>query len=243
MTIPMTVVLLPLDEDSRRIEVAALRYGGFEVATAHSVEQAVTHVRVHRADAVVIDPSMANVEQMVGELRSRTELPIIVLSETGGEGDVVIALNAGADDCIAKPFAVEELVARMRAVTRRGQRSEVVAPIVTDDFTVDLAARRVFRPDVGEVSLTGVEWRMVEILLRRPGHLVLRQQLFEEIWGPRGAHSPNYLRVFVARVRQKLEPEPACPRYLLTVKGLALVFEVGPGHLDHEAAADDSTSS
>jgi two-component system KDP operon response regulator KdpE len=225
----MNVVLLDLDQGSRRIEVAALRYGGYEVTTAHTVEQAVTHVRTYRTDAVLVDPAQLDMAQLVAELRARTELPIIVVSEGEGDVDLVSALDAGADDYISKPFRVEELLARMRAALRRVRRTEAPAAIVTDDFSIDLAARRAFHSDGSEIYLTGIEFRMVEILLRHPGHVVSREQILEEIWGPRGVHSPHYLRVFVNRVRQKLEPDPAHPRYLHTAAGVGMVFKLEHG--------------
>jgi two-component system KDP operon response regulator KdpE len=231
------VVLLDPDDEDRRIEVSALRYGGFEAAVVQSVEQAVTYLRAHRAAALVVDPSRSDVTKMVGELRSRSEVPILVVSEVGGEMDVVVSLDAGADDFIGKPFGVEELLARLRAVTRRIQRSEVVAPVVTEHFTIDLTARRAFYPNGAEIFLTGVEFRIVEILLREPGHLVLRERILEEVWGPRGVERPGYLRVFVARIRQKLEPDPSHPRYVLTANGLGLVFEVGHGQFEREPGA------
>jgi two-component system KDP operon response regulator KdpE len=223
----MTIVLLDLDQGARRIEVAALRYGGYEVTTVQTVEQAVSNLRAHRADAVLVDPARRDITELVAGLRSRTELPIIVISDADGEFDVVDALDAGADDYVEKPFRVEELLARMRSAIRRVHRSQVPALIVTEDFTIDLDARRVFHSDGSEIFLTGVEFRMVEILLRRPGHLVSREQILDEIWGERGVRNPNYLRVFVARIRHKLEPDPAHPRYLHTANGLGLVFDLG----------------
>jgi two-component system KDP operon response regulator KdpE len=234
----MNVVLLDLDQGSRRIEVAALRYGGYEVTTAHTVEQAVTHVRTYRTDAVLVDPAQLDMAQLVAELRARTELPIIVVSEGEGDVNLVSALDAGADDYISKPFRVEELLARMRAALRRVRRMEDPAAIVTDDFTIDIAARRAFHSDGSEIYLTGVEFRMVEILLRQPGHVVSREQILEEIWGPRGVHSPHYLRVFVNRVRQKLEPDPAHPRYLHTAAGVGMVFKLEHG----ESQTSEDTS-
>jgi two-component system, OmpR family, KDP operon response regulator KdpE len=225
----VTVVLLDLDRGWRRSEVAALRFGGYEVDTVRTVEQAITHLRVHRAEVVIVDPARSDVTPLLEELRARTELPIIVIAEAEDELGVVAALDAGADDYVAKPYRVEELLARTRAAVRRARKTEVADPIITDDFTVDIAARRAFRTDGSEISLTGVEFRMVEILLRHPGHLVPRQEILQEIWGSRGVRSPNYLRVFVSRVRQKLEPDPAHPRYVLTATGLGLVFDVGPG--------------
>jgi two-component system, OmpR family, KDP operon response regulator KdpE len=230
----MKVVLLDLDQGSRRIEVAALRYGGYDVETVQTVEQAVTQLRTHRSDALLVDPARSDVTELLEELRARTELPIIVVSDAENESRVVAALDAGADDFVAKPLRVEELLARMRAVARRVQTTYAAAPIVTDHFTIDVVARRAFRTDGSEIFLTGVEFRMVEILLRHPGHLVAREQILEEIWGPRGVRRPNYLRVFVARVRQKLEPDPSHPRYVLTANGLGLVFEVGHGQFERD---------
>lgn len=235
-------MLLDLDQSSRRIEVAALRYGGYEVATVHTVAQAVTHLRTHRTEAVVVDPARSDVTPLVRELRARTQIPIMVVSDAEGDLDVVAALDAGADDYLAKPFGVEELLARVRAAVRRAQRAEPAAIIVTEDFTIDITARRAFHADGPEIFLTGVEWRMVEILLRHPGHLVPREQILEEIWGPLGVRSPNYLRVFSSRIRQKLEPDPTHPRYLLTVNRLGLVFEVGRAQIGHDAATPDDTT-
>jgi two-component system KDP operon response regulator KdpE len=235
----VTVVLLDLDRGSRRSEVAALRFGGYEVDTVRTVEQAITRARMHRVELVIIDPARSDVTPLLEELRARTELPIIVIAEAEDELGVVAALDAGADDYVAKPYRVEELLARTRAAVRRAQKTEVADPIVTDDFTVDIAARRIFRTDGSEISLTGVEFRMVEILLRHPGRLVPREEILQEIWGPRGVRTPNYLRVFVSRVRQKLEPDPAHPRYVLTVTGLGLVFDVGPGRFTHDTVSGE----
>jgi two-component system, OmpR family, KDP operon response regulator KdpE len=227
----MTVVLLELDPDSRRIEVATLRYGGYEVARVRTIEQAITQVRARRADAILVDPGTSEAVTIVESLRARTDSPIFVVGEFGAEIDAIAVLDAGADDCLSKPFSAEEMLARLRASVRRVRRSDVMLPFVNDDFTIDLAARRVFHPDGSEIFLTGVEFRMIEILLRHPGHLVSREQILEEIWGAKGKHNPNYLRVFVARIRQKIEPDPAHPRYLLTATGLGLVFDVGGGQV------------
>jgi two-component system KDP operon response regulator KdpE len=222
----MTVVLLELEPESQRIEGATLRYGGYKVATARTIEQAITLARVRRAGAVLVDPARSNAAHIVETLRARTDLPIFVVSEYGGEMDAAAVLDAGADDYISKPFGVEELLARIRASVRRVRKSEATAPMVTNDFTIDIAARRAFHSDGSEICFTGVEFRMIEVLLRHPGYLVARQQILEEIWGPRGKDNPNYLRVFTARIRQKLEPDPSHPRYLLTAPGLGLVFDV-----------------
>jgi two-component system KDP operon response regulator KdpE len=225
----VTVVLVELDPDSRRIEAATLRYGGYEVARVHTVDQAITLVRTRRAGAVLVDPGRADAVDMVRELRTRTDLPVLVVAERAGQSGAVAVLDAGADDYLVKPFGVEELLARLRASIRRVRRSEGAEPFTTKDFTIDVAARRAFHADGSEIPLTGVEFRLIEVLLRSPGHLVAREKLLEEVWGAKGKRNPNYLRVFVARIRQKLEPDPAHPRYLLTATGLGLVFEMGDG--------------
>ena len=222
----MTVVLIDLDEDSRRMEMAALRYGGYDVHTVQTVRQAIKFLRNQRGDAVLIDPAPFDAVQLVGELRAQTDVPVLVVTEVADEPDVVVALDAGADDFMAKPVGVEELLARLRAALRRVQSSGEPAPIVTADFTIDVAARRAFHPNGSEIPFTGVEFRMIEVLLRNPGHLVSREQLLKEVWGPQAAKNQNYLRVFTNRIRQKLEPDPAHPRYLLTASGLGLVFDV-----------------
>ena len=230
----MTVVLIDLDEDSRRMEMAALRYGGYDVHTVQTVRRAIKFLRNQRGDAVLIDPAPLDAVQLVGELRAQTDVPVLVVTEAADEPDVVVALDAGADDFMAKPVGVEELLARLRAALRRVQSSGEPAPIVTADFTIDVAARRAFHPNGSEILFTGVEFRMIEVLLRKPGHLVSREQLLKEVWGPQAAKNPNYLRVFTNRIRRKLEPDPAHPRYLRTASGLGLVFDVdgrsGPVH-------------
>ncbi len=230
----MTVVLIDPDEDSRRLEMAALRYGGYDVHAVRTVRQAITYLRNHHGDAILIDPAPLDAVQLVGDLRAQTDVPVLVVTETADEPDVVVALDAGADDFMTKPVGVEELLARLRAALRRMPRPNEPAVLVTDDFTIDVAARRAFHPNGSEIPLTGVAFPMIEVLLRNPGHLVSREQLLKEVWGPQAAKHPNYLRVFTNRIRQKLEPDPAHPRYLRTASGLGLVFDVdgrsGPVH-------------
>jgi two-component system KDP operon response regulator KdpE len=153
-----------------------------------------------------------------------------VLSVRETEPDKVAALDAGADDYVTKPFGMDELLARLRAALRRGAPSDEEALIETADFTIDLTAKRVTRngsgSDGGEIRLTPTEWHLVEALVRNRGKLVSQTQLLQEVWGPQYHDETNYLRVFMAQVRRKLEPEPSHPRYFITEPGMGYRFEV-----------------
>jgi two-component system KDP operon response regulator KdpE len=148
----------------------------------------------------------------------------VVLSVRDAEGDKVAALDAGADDYVTKPFGMDELLARLRAALRRTIPAEEEALVETADFTIDLAAKKV-RRDGEEVRLTPTEWHLVEVLVRNHGRLVAQRQLLQEVWGPQYHDETNYLRVFMAQVRRKLEPEPAHPRYFITEPGMGYRFE------------------
>jgi two-component system, OmpR family, KDP operon response regulator KdpE len=149
-----------------------------------------------------------------------------VLSVREAERDKVTALDAGADDYVTKPFGMDELLARLRSALRRATPGEEDAVVETDDFTVDLAAKRVRTSD-GEVRLTPTEWHIVEVLVRNPGRLVTQRQLLQEVWGPQYEKETNYLRVYLAQIRQKLEPDPSRPRYFITEARMGYRFEPG----------------
>lgn len=230
------ILLLDPDAATRRTGAAALRHGGFEVELAGSLDRALHRLRRASVSAVVavVDPQGG--ASSVGRLRLGTDTPILVISSRATEIDKVEALDAGADDYLTRPYGVEELLARLRALLRRSAVREERRPIVTDDFTLDVGARRLWRPDGQEILLTAVEWRVLEVLLRAPGHLVPREELLAGVWGPRGLREPHYLRVYVSRLRRKLEPDPHRPRYLITVPGLGTFFAVDGGrHPDHTA--------
>ncbi len=141
-----------------------------------------------------------------------------------GERDKVAALDAGADDYVTKPFGMDELLARLRAALRRAAPAGESANIVTPDFTVDLAAKRVTSAQ-GEVRLTPTEWEIVEILVRNPGRLITQRQLLREVWGPQYSSETNYLRVYMAQIRRKLEPDPTRPRYFITEARMGYRFD------------------
>jgi two-component system KDP operon response regulator KdpE len=212
-----------------RALTANLRARGYESDAATSGEDALRLAARHHPDAVVLDlglPGMSGIDVIRG-LRGWTTVPIIVLSARGGERDKVAALDAGADDYVTKPFGMDELFARLRAALRRVAPAEEAAVITTADFTVDLAAKTVTR-DGAEVRLTPTEWGIVELLVRNRDKLVTQRQLLQDVWGPQYGDETNYLRVHMAHIRRKLEPEQGRPRYFITEPGMGYRFHV-PG--------------
>jgi len=205
-----------------------LRVRNYEVDTAASGSEALTAAGRHPPDLVLLDlglPDLDGVEVIEG-LRGWTQAPIIVLSGRADSTDKVEALDAGADDYVTKPFGMDELLARLRAAIRRASPAPDEPVVKTEDFTVDLAAKRVTRADGSDVRLTPTEWQLLEILVRNRGRLVTQRQLLQEVWGPAYETESNYLRVYVAQLRRKLEPEPSRPRYLLTESGMGYRFDL-----------------
>lgn len=226
----MTKVLVVDDEPqivrALRINLSAR---GYEVLTAHDGASALRLAADGKPDVVVLDlglPDMDGTDVIAG-LRGWTTLPIIVLSARTDSTDKVDALDAGADDYVTKPFGMDELLARLRAAVRRsavaGPEDEPV--VRTASFTVDLAAKRVLKDDA-EVHLTPTEWGLLEVLARNAGKLVAQKQLLRDVWGPAYEKETHYLRVYLAQLRRKLEPEPARPRHLVTEPGMGYRFEV-----------------
>jgi two-component system KDP operon response regulator KdpE len=203
-----------------------LRARGYSIELAATGEEALTLAARHRPDAVILDlglPGMSGIDVIEG-LRGWTNVPIIILSARGAERDKVAALDAGADDYVTKPFGMDELLARLRASLRRNAPAPESALVETPDFVVDLAAKRVRRGDE-EVRLTPTEWGLVEVLVRNAGKLVSQRQLLQDVWGPQYGEETNYLRVHMAHIRRKLEPEASRPRYFITEPGMGYRFE------------------
>jgi len=223
----VTRVLVIDDEPSilraLRINLTARNY---EVSTASDGTSGLAAVSRERPDAVILDlglPDMDGTEVIHG-VRGWSSTPIIVLSVWGAEHQKVAALDAGADDYVTKPFGMDELLARLRAAVRRASPAPDEPVVSTGDFTVDLAAKRVTR-DGADVRLTPTEWQLLEILVRNRGRLITQRQLLQDVWGPSYGSESNYLRVYLAQLRRKLEPEPSRPRYLLTEPGMGYRFE------------------
>jgi two-component system KDP operon response regulator KdpE len=209
---------------------------GYQVDLAGTGEEALALAVSRRPDVVLLDLGLPGLDGLgvIGGLRSWSQMPILVLSARGEESDKVTALDAGADDYVAKPFGMGELLARMRAVLRRRQ-PDVGDPVIrTPDFRLDLSTKQALRAVDGdvtpeEVRLTPIEWGLVEVMVRNAGRLVPRAELLREVWGPEHEQDSNYLRVHIANVRRKLEPEPSRPRYFLNEPGMGYRFAVDGG--------------
>lgn len=225
--------ILVVDDEPQIVRALAvnLKALGYHVDTAGTGEEALRIAADHRPDAVVLDLGLPGIDgvDVIRGLRGWTRIPIIVLSVRESERDKIAALDAGADDYVTKPFGMGELLARLRAALRRVP--DVIgdeAVVMTDDFTIDLGAKQVFK-DGEEVRLTPTEWGIVEVLVRHRGKLVSQTHLLHEVWGPQYGAETNYLRVFMAQVRRKLEPQPSAPRYFITEPGMGYRFELPVG--------------
>ncbi|SDR78794.1 two-component system, OmpR family, KDP operon response regulator KdpE [Nocardioides scoriae] len=224
----MTRVLVVDDEPAivRALQIN-LRARGYDVRTATGGAEALSVAASHRPEIVVLDLGLPDLDgtEVVAGLRGWTTVPILVLSGRSDSADKVEALDAGADDYVTKPFEMDELLARMRAMLRRAGRPEDEPPVVElEDATVDLAARRVVR-DGSDVRLTPTEWHLLEVLVRHPGRLLTQARLLSEVWGPGYESAHGNLRLYVAQLRRKLERDPARPRHLLTEPGMGYRFE------------------
>jgi two-component system KDP operon response regulator KdpE len=221
-------VLVVDDEEAIvRALSANLKARGYEVDLAATGEQGLDLAARRHPDAVILDlglPGMDGTEVIRG-LRGWSHIPIIILSARSDEAEKVAALDAGADDYVPKPFGMDELMARVRAALRRAAPADEQPRIETDAFRIDLAAKTVTRIDGTVVHLTPIEWSLLEVLVRNPDRLVTQRHLLQEVWGPEYGDETNYLRVHLAHLRAKLEPEPSRPRYFITEPGMGYRFE------------------
>jgi two-component system, OmpR family, KDP operon response regulator KdpE len=222
------VLIVEDDPGLRRALVINLRARDYEVTAVGDGAAALGAAAAEPPDVVILDlglPDMDGTEVIEG-LRGWSRAPIIVLSARQAQGDKVVALDVGADDYMTKPFGMDELLARLRAALRRGPSEDAVAVVETAAFTVDLALKEA-RAGGQLVHLTPTEWHVLEVLIRNEGKLVSRAQLLQEVWGPAYETETNYLRVYMAQLRRKLEPDPAHPRHLLTEPGMGYRFARG----------------
>jgi two-component system KDP operon response regulator KdpE len=223
--------VLVVDDDRQLLRALqiTLTARGYAVVPARTGADALAAASDSPHDVVILDLGLPDLDgvAVVEGLRGWSAAPINVLSARHEERAKVRALDAGADDYVTKPFGMAELLARVRAAARRGSAPTSSAVVTTNAFTVDLAARRVTTQD-GEVRLTPTEWHLLEILVRDPDRLITQQQLLQQVWGPAYRTETNYLRVHLANLRRKLEPEPARPRYLITEPGIGYRFQPEP---------------
>ncbi|MGW3357577.1 response regulator [Streptomyces bungoensis] len=228
----MTTRVLVVDDEPQivRALVINLKARHYEVDSAPDGRTALELAASRHPDVVVLDlglPDMDGVDVIRG-LRGWTRVPILVLSARHSSDEKVQALDAGADDYVTKPFGMDELLARLRAAVRRaepaGPGEDDVTSVETEAFTVDLAAKKVNRGG-RDVRLTPTEWHLLEVLVRNTGRLVGQRQLLQEVWGPSYGTETNYLRVYMAQLRRKLETDPAHPRHFITEPGMGYRFE------------------
>ena len=225
----MTRILVVDDEPQiRRALAVNLRAREYEVDLAESGEEALRLAAAHHPDLILLDLGLPGIDgiDVVRGIRGWSTVPIVILSVREAEADKGAALDAGADDYVTKPFGMDELLARLRASLRRNQPTPEAAVVTTEHFTIDLLNKRAL---IGgeDVRLTPIEWGLVSTLARSPGRLITQRQLLQQVWGPQYENETNYLRVHMAHVRRKLEPEPSRPRYFITEAGMGYRFQ-GP---------------
>jgi two-component system KDP operon response regulator KdpE len=219
--------ILIADDDPQLLRALriTLTAKGYEIVTASNGEEAISLAADERPDVLLLDLGMPRFDglEVIHAIRGWSDAPILVVSGRTGAGDKVEALDAGADDYVTKPFLVEELLARIRALTRRIPEQEAKPAVSFGHVTVDLSARIVTDTSGGQpvpVRLTPTEWQVLELLIRNAGKLVTRQTRLTHIWGFEHAKDTGYLRLYLSQLRKKLEPDPANPRYLLTESGM-----------------------
>ena len=223
--------ILIADDDPQLVRALRITLGahGYEIVAAPDGPAAIALAVKERPDIYIVDLGMPRLDGigLIEAVRGWSQAPIIVVSGRTGSADKVEALDAGADDYVTKPFQIDELLARLRALSRRAAAASD-DPIVTfGEVSVDLAAKSVTRVGA-RVHLTPTEWRILEFLARNPGALVTRQALLKDIWGTEQVTDTGYLRLYMSQLRKKLETDPAHPRHLLTEQGMGYRLVADP---------------
>jgi len=212
-----------------RINLVARQY---DVVTAGTGTEALEAARTKHPDLVILDLGLPDIDgtEVIRQLRAWTRVPIIVLSGRVNSRDKVDALDAGADDYVTKPFSVDELLARIRVVTRRQTDTGQPAPVTIGHYSIDLVLHQIEPTDdsAPPVHLTRTEWQLLEAVVSEPGKLVGQRYLLEKVWGPTYRSETQYVRQYMAQLRRKLEPDPTRPRHLLTEPGMGYRFQPDP---------------
>lgn len=227
--------VLIADDDPQILRALSITFTAYdyEVVTANDGAAALRRATEHHPDIVLLDlgmPRLSGIDVIHG-LRGWSTVPILVISGRTDSIDKVQALDAGADDYVTKPFLTDELLARVRALTRRRLPAQEEAGATFGDVRVDLVAKSVVRTTDGtDIHLTRTEWRLLETLMINPGRLVTQESLLTEVWGPHHIRDSGYLRLYMRQLRKKLEPDPSTPQYLLTEAGMGYRFMANGSH-------------
>jgi two-component system KDP operon response regulator KdpE len=225
--------ILIADDDPQILRALRVTLGaqGHEILTAADGRETIVAATRRPPDLLILDLGMPHLDGMdvIRTVRGWSQLPILVVSGRTDAADKVDALDAGADDYVTKPFAIDELLARVRALTRRSPAA-TAAPVVTlSGVTVDIVSHLVTREGQrSAIRLTPTEWKILELLVRNPHRLLTHADLFTEIWGTPNVHETGYLRLYIGQLRKKLEPDPSRPRHILTETGMGYRFAPDP---------------
>ncbi len=218
-----TVIIVEDEKQIRRFVRDALETEGFHVFEAETVRQGLVEAGTRKPDLVILDLGLPDRDgiEFIRDLRSWSELPLIVLSARTSEADKIAALDAGADDYLTKPFGVGELLARVRVALRRREKTGETGATEVEfgNVRIDLLNRNVKR-DGQAIHLTPIEYRLLTLLIRNAGKVLTHRQILREVWGPSHVESNHYLRIYMGQLRHKLEDNPAQPRWLQTEAGV-----------------------
>lgn len=223
-----TILIVEDEKEIRRFLRMALEGEGFRVVDAETLSRGLIEAATRKPELVILDLGLPDGDgtEFIRDMRQWSNIPVIVLSARSDEQDKIIALDAGADDFLTKPFGVGELLARVRVALRhRPQQgnNSLDAPINIGSVTVDIAARRVMR-DGADLHLTPIEFRLLVSLINHPGKVMTQRQLLTQVWGPNAVEHSHYLRIYMGHLRHKLEIDPARPQHLLTETGVGYRF-------------------
>ncbi len=226
---PPRILVIEDDKPILNFLKSSLLNKGYKVVAVESGEEGLSQAAQNVPDIVITDLGLPDMDglEVVSRLREWTDLPIIVLSAREKEKDKVEALDKGADDYLTKPFGLNELLARLRVSLRHATRmkgnSQEKTEYEVGDLKIDLAARRIFKGDE-EIHLTAIEYKLLSTMVRHMGKVLTQRYLLNEVWGPECVEHPQYLRVYMASLRRKLEDDTSRPKYIITEQGIGYRF-------------------